>query len=164
MSSTGQIVAGGNVELVCDNQAPVPRLVDLGIFQMDAGSSIIAGAALRIFAARQSQTFISGTLNAQAFAKGTLFIDTQSERWCTYYPEPILGTPYTVFYKECLGVIIQQAGIIVSEFLVDLNPYGLYFPGWIERFSMTGESIYEPYFFRRRQLKPFNNPKTHIEF
>lgn len=165
MTPTGLITAGGSVELVCDNQAPVAPLVGPGAFLMDAGASITAGAALRIFTARQSQNSIFGLLNGLPFIAGAFFSDTNQERWCVYYPEPILGTPFTIFYKECLGAILsQQVGPIVSEFLVDLHPYDEFLPGWIMRFSIA--DLYEdpfspePYFLRRRQLKVVNHPKT----
>jgi len=167
MTSTGLITAGGSVELVCDNQAPVQPLVGPGAFLMDAGASITAGTVLRIFTARQPQNSILGLLNGLPFVAGPIFTDTNQERWCVYYPEPILGTPFTIFYKECLGAILsEQVGPIVSQFLVDLHPYDEFLPGWIENFSITDrhEDPFSPeyYFLRRRQLKVVNHPKTII--
>lgn len=137
------------------------------IDQNEPAESIQPSARTSVFTARQSQNSILGLLNGRSFTAGPIFSDTNQERWCVYYPDPILGVPFTIFYKECLGAILsQQVGPIISQFLVDLHPYDEFLPGWIENFSISDgyEDPFSPecYFLRRRQIKVVNHPKTII--
>ncbi len=164
------------VTLVVDNCFPASPLIGPGAFNLDAASTIDP-INLRIFTALRPQNTISGTLNGVPFVPGTLFVDTATEHWCQYfafpfaYPFSNLGVPYTVFYKNCLGPAVNQAQIIVMQFLIDLHPFNE-FPGWLEEFYLkfrgcAGTTIAssmnmltdEPYYIRRRELKLFNLPK-----
>jgi filamentous hemagglutinin family protein len=125
MSPTGQMIAGGSVELVTDNAFPTPNLIGPGAFLMDQAAFINYGGTLRIFTALRSQNIVSGLFNGANFVPGPLFSDSATEQWCTYYPFPALGTPHTIFYKDCLGPLVTQANLIISELLYDLNPWGI---------------------------------------
>lgn len=187
---------GAQVTIVVDNihpiQTPVPPPSSIsGSLTMLAGSSLTSGSPLRIFTA-YSQTFGVGPglnfidpsvlLNNQSPAAfgypGTPFADTATEQWCTFfgcpanYPFPNLGVPFTIFYKICEQILVQQAQIIVTEFLVDLHPYDEY-PGWMEQFWVKYEKTpnlitpssldalrNEPYYLRRRHLNNLNQPKS----
>ncbi|MBX7067127.1 MAG: filamentous hemagglutinin N-terminal domain-containing protein [Parachlamydiales bacterium] len=178
---------GGEVTLIVDNNHPTqpafPSSLS-GKFTMLAGTSVKSGSPLRIFTA-YSQAMGSGTginfidptalLNNQspsAFGyPGTLFQDTATEVWCTFfgcpanYPFPALGVPFTIFYKNCLDVVVQQAATVVVQLEVYLHPYNE-FPGWMERFwvkyaqSDKNFNPNEPYYLRRRHLNVINQPKT----
>lgn len=136
---------------------------------MAAGSTITAGGLLQIYTARQSQNSILGLLNSLVFTPGTLFVDTAQEVWCTYYPIPIPGIPFTISYKDCLAQIVNQAVIVVTEFLLDLHPADEY-PGWNQYFTIMNRmdnynSFSEQrYLLSRKQLKIFNHPKSYTHF
>lgn len=164
------------VTLVVDNCFPASPLIGPGFFNLD-GTSSIDPVNLRIFTARQSQNSISGTLNGVAFVPGTLYVDTATEHWCQYfdfpfaYPLSNLGVPYTIFYKDCLQQAMNQAQIIVTQFLLDLHPFNE-FPGWLVAFNLRyrgsdarSSSLEvladQPYYLRRRQIQLFNHPKSY---
>lgn len=152
------------VTLVVDNDFPFPPLLGPGHITTAVGSRII-GSPLQIFSSQQGLNSILGTLNGNPFVNGSLFQDTALEQWCTYFGCPFqraaLGIPYTVFYKNCLQQITQQAMTIVNEILVNLlHPYNEY-PGWIEEFFVIyPEGPKDPYMIRRRVLNAVNHPKT----
>lgn len=168
-TATGGINSGGTVTLVVDNAFPASPLIGPGAFNMAAGSFITSGGLLSIYTARQQQNSVFGILNGVAFAPGTLYVDTALEMWCLYYPTPLPGTPYTISYKDCLGLAVQQAAVIVDEFLVDLHPYNE-FPGWMSRFWIDcvpkldeQDFVFcapEAYMIRRRNLSVINHPKS----
>lgn len=168
-TSTGGINAGGAVTLVVDNAFPAPPLIGPGSFNMAAGSSITSGGLLAIYTARQQQNSVFGILNGVIYVPGTLYLDTALEQWCLYYPAPLPGIPYTISYKDCIGTALQQATIIVDEFLVDLHPYNE-FPGWTSRFWVDcvpkldeQDFVFcgpEAYLIRRRNLNNINHPKS----
>lgn len=165
MNPTGQIIAGGNVELVTDNQAPVAPLIGPGAFLMDSNASITYGGLLKIFTAIRSQNSVLGTFNGANFTPGTLFIDSNIERWCTYYPFAGLGSPYTIFYKECLGILSQQAALVTTEMLFDFHPADEFGPSLFSQpalfqilYSRGIEGSTESYWLRRRKLHFLNYP------
>jgi len=160
--------SGGNspVTLIVDNQAPVFPLIGLGLFEMDAASSIDTGSgALQIYTALQSANSINGLLNGSSFVPGTLFTDTNQEIWCTYFCSPLIGNPFTISYKNCLRLITQQAMIIADQLLVSLHPYNE-FPGWHQEFHLIWSPLRlnipsESYLLRRRNLNYINHPKSY---
>lgn len=168
-TATGFITAGSDVTLVVDNQAPRSPLIGLGAFQTAVGSTITSGGLLRIYTARQSQNSILGLLNGLTFAPGALFVDTAQEVWCTYYPTPIPGLPFTISYKDCLTQIATQATIVVTEFLLDLHAANE-FPGWDEMFVMMNriddyKTLPDQKFLLSRRLsKILNQPKSYTHF
>jgi filamentous hemagglutinin family protein len=181
--------SGSAVTIIVDRSNPSnPISPPFGVFTMDPGTSITSGVdfPLNIFTSQQNLNTISGTLNSNLFVPGTLFEDTVNEIWCTFPPSFIscgncqfqagcladcpsflflsTGIPYTIFYKNCLQLVMQQAAVIVDQFLVSLHPYNEY-PGWVERFSLQyADSLQmnQPIdycFIRRRLLNSINNPK-----
>jgi len=187
------ISIGSAVTLVVDANHPSPPLPTnpslLGALNMGGGTSISSGMGfpLSIFTAQQNLNSIGGTLNGTSFMAGPLFTDTTSEIWCTYAPSLIdcsrclfqmgctancpsflffsNGNPFTIYYKDCLQLLTQQAQQIIGQFQVNLHPYNE-FPGWTARFLIVHReksefnTKVEPYFIRRRHLSFFNHPKT----
>jgi filamentous hemagglutinin family protein len=102
----------GGITLVTDNDNPFPpEIGDNSFFITEAGSSIdasIGGGPLRIYAARQQQVTIDGTLNGLPFVKGPLYVNTLQEHWQVYYPNifingnfnAVLATNLTAPYLE----------------------------------------------------------------
>ena len=116
------VSASENVDLVCDNQAPAPPQIGPGAFSIDATSFINSdNGYIRVYTARQAQNVIdplaefisAGT--SYFFVPGQLFVDTNQEKWCTYYPDGDQGIPFKIFYKPCLETITQEAMIILTE-------------------------------------------------
>ncbi len=165
----GSIAAGGGVILVCDNQFPAVPFLGGGAFTMESGSTITTGSIkgpspLQIFTSRRSQNSILGNfpLNGSPFSAGAFLIDSNTEHWCVYYPDSFYGGVYTVFYKECLGILTAQANVINSEFFLDLHPVDEYM-GRQERFAISSNMdeeipFYEAYQIRRRKLHLFHYP------
>lgn len=162
--------ANNNIDWVIDNDFPIMPLIGPFGFNMDATSSFSAGLGyIRVYTARQGQNNISPLAqfisngSSFSFVPGSIFSDTDQEKWCTYYPNGTLGIPFRIFYKDCFVNTVQQAMIIVDQFLVDLHPYNE-FPGWIEQFSIDSRDMLirrENYFFRRRNLNVINQPKSY---
>ncbi len=187
LSNAAITSSGSFVTLVVDNKFPVRPLIGPGIFVMDATSQINAFTTIRIYTALQENGTSNNQIDPLASFNGvpislaalpypgTLFVDTIQEQWCTYYPEFIPGTPFTISYKNCLQIITQQAMTVIDQFLVDLHPYNE-FPGWMERFLIEyrmpdGKGFAsslnllpeEPYYLRRRHLNTINHPKTYTQ-
>lgn len=168
-------VSGQNITFVVDEQGPNGQIGGIwdpngGSFSLSASASLISTGTLQIFTASQNNNTILGLLNGQIFTPGTLFIDTDTERWCVYYGGPgsgFAGPQYTIFYKNCLQQITAQAEEIVSEMLVGFHPYDMH-PGWWQRFSISqtdGDSIElewkTSYYLTRPKMKYFNFPKSY---
>lgn len=160
---------GAPVILIVDNQMPFSPLIGTGSFIMDSGSSIATGGGLlQIYTALQSANAVNGTLNGVfPFMPGTLYQDTNQEIWCTYFCGPLPGSPFTISYKDCLQLVLEQAMVILAEMPVDLHPYNE-FPGWKVEFFFKYRDIPEmanvPYYLRRRHLNLFNHPKTYTVY
>jgi filamentous hemagglutinin family protein len=168
------IQALNQVTLVVDNQAPVPNLIGPGGFSMDEFSSIVSGGPLGIFTALRTQNNISpdalfngSTASSLApFLFSTEFENTNLEVWCTYFGLPTTtGTlPVRIFYKPCLQLAVEEAMVIVDQFLTDLHPYNE-FPGWEMRFTVSSvvdpmDPYQLPYMLRRKILTHLNHPKS----
>lgn len=176
--SNSSASAGFDIDWVIDNDFAVRPLIGPSSFSMDATSFFNAGLGyIRVYTARQGQNTISPLAQfisngvPSFFTPGALFVDTNQEQWCTYYPEGTLGIPFRIFYKDCIQLIAQQATEIVDQFLVDLHPYNQ-FPGWMERYwigyKSTDSVLAEnpivdktPYYLRRRHLNVINHPKSY---
>lgn len=66
-------------------------------------------------------------------------------------PRGAQGTPFTIFYKPCLGLLAAQAQM--DSF------YGV--PGWFEEFSLSEELLWKlPYHLRRPQIPKLNQPES----
>lgn len=96
--------AGSPLTLIVDNQAAVPPAIGGGMFSLSISGSVATagGGSLRIFTARRSQNTIFGTgnVNGTTYVPGTLFVDSATEIWDTYFPSALGGTPFTIFYKD----------------------------------------------------------------
>lgn len=153
-------LSAGDINLVVDADFPEP-FFGQGLFRSVLGSSVTTnGGALRIFTSQQHLNEISGTLNGLNFSGGSLFVDTATEMWGVYYPSLLGGFSYTVFYKNILQLLTQQAATIASELATSLHPFNE-FPGWVERFTISVEG-FDPqvHRIRRRHLTHLNHPKT----
>jgi hypothetical protein len=170
LSADARVSASMNIDLVIDNQAPVPPLIGNGGFFMD-GTSVVSSLSgyIRVYTARQNQNvidpaaqFISAGI-PYLFLPGTLFVDTDQEKWCTYFPFGDQGVPFKIFYKPCLQLVSAQAMTVIDEFLVDLHPYNEY-PGWSQIFwlldRLVSYQFSEPYYIGRRVTNFNNHPKT----
>lgn len=118
LSGSGTIIANENIEindfaritnqglgaltLVVDNDEPLAPVIGNGAFVLSGSVGKAGGGLLRIFTARRSQNSITGTgnVNGDTFVPGTLFLNTATEQWDTYFPDTFGGTPYTFFYKD----------------------------------------------------------------
>jgi filamentous hemagglutinin family protein len=128
--------SGSGVTLVVDNDFPAAPLIGLGFFYMEAGAQVNSVDQLRIYTAQQPFNTILGLLNGNLFARGTLFQNSNSEVWCTYFDDGTQGTPFTVYYKNCLQQAMAQANLIVSEFLFTITDYNLWpFHGYNEYYG-----------------------------
>lgn len=165
------------VTLVVDNAGPfcTRPFIGPGAFIMDAAATIDSGLGqpLRIYTALRGQNSILGLLNGCSFIPGPLYVNSATEQWCTYFPEFTPGftslpcLTFTISYKDCPQIVLQQATKVVDEFLVDLHPFNE-FPGWMSRFFVyyspqLSDTLIpdEPYLIRRRNLNLINHPKTY---
>lgn len=165
----------GDIYFVVDAAFPAPPLFGIGGFHLGSGAFFqTAGGAIRIFTSQQSYNTIDGSfidafLVSHSFSAGTLFIDSNQEVWCTYYPSTFGGIPFTIFYKNCLQALAQQANLIAGELLADLHPYNE-FPGWWERFTISSAGIdlehafATPYFITKRVLGNIWLPKSYTSY
>lgn len=159
--------SASGVTLVVDNDFPAAPLIGLGIFSMESGTQVNSAGQLRIYTAQQPYNTIAGHLNGNLFERGTLFINSDSEVWCTYYDNGTQGTPYTVYYKNCLQQATEQATLIVSQLLFSLSDYDLWpfygyneYYGWPTKFfivyNLTApyykNAPSEPYFIGRKNI------------
>jgi hypothetical protein len=102
LSNGAKIVAmTGSLDLVVDNIHPSPGVIGTSSFTLDSTSTLFSGGStLKIYTAIRSQNSVQGLINGQHFVPGTLFANSSTERWSTYYPFAGLGTPMTFFYKN----------------------------------------------------------------
>lgn len=126
----------GSVTLVVDNAFPSSPEVGPGAFVLESGAQLFANGPLRIFTSRRVQNVINAPINGVTFIPGSLFVDSATEQWGTYFPNSFGGFPFTIFYKELLPAFLNQAKQM-SEGLQDLRTYDTflfwprcYFIGW----------------------------------
>jgi hypothetical protein len=161
------------VTLVADNAFPVRPFLGPGFFSMTVGTEVNAAGSLRIFTSQQNLNSILGTLNGFSFSAGEIFQDSNLEQWCTYLPSAAGGFPFTIFYKDCLQRLAEQAILIADEMLFNLHPYNE-FPGWLAEFSLEYDPSFKKRFtnsldylaketfqLRRRHLNYINHPKSY---
>lgn len=187
MQNNAVVSALINVDLVSDNQAPAPPQIGPGGFFMDATSFINSDTGyIRVYTARQAQNIIDPLAQFISagvpyfFVPGQLFVNTDQEKWCTYYPNGDQGIPFKIFYKPCLTTIAQEAMVILTEFLYEESSFN-YYLGWPQQFEIQytsntslnpGEwkstfdsfnvSPTEHYFIRRQDdTRANNNPQTY---
>lgn len=164
VNSTIENLGPGDIILVVDADFPQP-FIGLGSFTLGPTSTLSTnGGAIRVFTARQFLNSISGLLNTSSFSGGTLFEDTATEVWCTYFPSSIGGFPYTIFYKPCEELLLNQASFSIDEALNNLHAFNE-FPGWWMRYTLSSdisEVEYDQLFFMRRRFSPqFWQPKSY---
>ncbi|MBN2480081.1 MAG: filamentous hemagglutinin N-terminal domain-containing protein [Parachlamydiales bacterium] len=115
----------GNTNVVVDNNFPDAPFYGIGSISIDANATLgrVGGGPLRIFTSQRSFNSISSsaTFNGSTFIPGTLFVDSQTEIWSTYFPSSLAGSPFTIFYKT------PQSGEIVADFEISFVLYNLRF-------------------------------------
>jgi len=135
--------AGGDINLVVDNDFPAFPGIGPGSFQLNANSliSVSKRQNIRLFTARQNQNSIQGTLSqggvtVTGFTGGPLFADVPPERWGVYYFDPFFyaGQIFTIFYKDFLQEIAEVGNTVVSEALFGFNSVNE-FAGWPDVFN-----------------------------
>jgi len=126
--TTTIISSAGPVTLVTDNDFPSPPGIGPGFFSSVAESQVMSGPGqpLQIFTAQQGLNSIQGFCNGATFSPGTIFNDTATEHWCTYYPNPFFGGVFTVFYKDCQAIIVTAGNRVVSDMLFNLAPENMW--------------------------------------
>lgn len=130
----------GDVTLVVDNQAPQVPSIGEGAFGLSSfGFVATGGGPLRIFTAKRSQNVINGAgnLNGATFVPGTLFVNTTTEKWSTYFPSSFGGEPFTIFYKNGATAPLPT---ITTLLTVDPNALTPFF----ELFYLLEESDMDP--------------------
>jgi filamentous hemagglutinin family protein len=166
-----------SVVLVVDNDFPAAPGIGTGAFTMSATAQVNSGPGqpLQIFTAlRPLNSIPQGVflLNGVEFHPGTLYVDSNQEVWCTYYPDPFFGgQSFTIFYKDCLQQITEIANEVISELLFTLEPPDQWIDDWelpfappqIWRFKiMYGPTIFnggdELYWISRRKFHLLHNP------
>lgn len=122
--NTAQISGGQDVTLVVDNYFPTAPLLGTGSFSKTAANTITAGQ-LRIFTSQQVLNSFPGTLNGAVFVPGTLYVNTNQERWGVYYFNPFFGgAGFTIFYKDFVpGPLVYESQLAVSQLFFDLDQY-----------------------------------------
>lgn len=170
---------GSHVDLVVDNLFPSPPGIGPGSFNMDS-TSIISSLTdyIRVYTALQGQNnidpaaqFIQGGVT-YFFTPGTLYANSLTEQWCTYYPDGTQGIPFRIFYKDCLVQVVTVANDVVSQFLYMnfntpfeypdfLMSYAIRYQGDTPNGFTSSYSLFdqENYFLRCRSYH-FNTPKT----
>ncbi len=127
--------SASEVTVVVDNDFPAAPLIGLGFFDMAAGASISSAGLLQIYTARQQFNSILGTLNGLTFGppncgNGPLYSDSLCEIWCTYFDNGAIGTPFTVYYKDCLQQATEEAMLIVDQLMDGLDSFDDLSPWW----------------------------------
>lgn len=164
----------GDLTIVCDNDFPTFPQQGPGAFILDSssivnhtGSSgpIHTPGPIRIFTSARAQNMIDGQIRGLPFSPGTYLIDSNTERWCTYFDNTFNAFPFTIFYKECVEELVilfqsSSAPIVTVESLRDFHPYDEYL-GWPLFFDFIYRSIERspiPYFIKDEK-KGINTPK-----
>lgn len=92
-----------NLTLVVDNQWADPAKFGTGFFSLGGGVTVSSGTGhLRLFTSRRPFNTISANLNGSPFVPGTIYVNSPTEQWSTYW-DSAFGDPavaYTVFYKD----------------------------------------------------------------
>jgi len=140
IDAAAQIIANGtgSITLVVDNQFPLAPGIGPGVFNFQNGTiQAVGGGPLRIFTATQPQNTILGSLNGQPYVAGIEFVNTNQERWGTYYFDAFFGGPgYTIFYKDgttpvvitptltqTLIAAVVESAFLGSDLFFDLDAY-----------------------------------------
>ncbi len=162
-------IGTGDTNIVVDNAFPNFPNFGTGSLVMDANSVIDTGGVLRIFSSQQSQNSIQGLLNGVSFAAGPFLQNTSSEQWGFYFNTVFGGTPFTVFYKLGLQLLLldslADANLAITEYVYDLRGMaGL--ETWWEEFEILfkGDDKEEEKrtgYFNKHPSRNFNNPRSH---
>lgn len=154
--------SGGEIIFVVDDAFPSP-FIGTGALFIDNASIFTSPNAISLYTAQQSLNSINGLFNGSLFSPGPIFVDTDREIWCTYYPNGNPVFPFTVFYKDCIELLANQATIVVDEMLEKFHGFDEN-PGWETRFlfssDLSEDGFQNPYLIRRRHLSAVNQPKT----
>jgi filamentous hemagglutinin family protein len=165
VGSANIVNAGGDITLVADNIFPVAPLIGSGFFSIN--SNLSASGEVRIYTAARSQNQINDLINGSPFVPGTLFVDTNEEKWAVYYPGGIYGGgPFTIYYKdgtieaieEVFQLSVDQAELsnIVQSFRMENTPI---YQANLDYFSEREWLFFDPY---RRILRYRTNLRYFI--
>lgn len=167
MVSGSSVESNGPVQIIVDNQFPSPPFIGQGSFIIDETSFVTAnGSLVSIYTARQGQNDIDPLtlLNGSTFLPGVLYVDTNQEMWCTYFPEGNTFFPFTLFYKDCLQLVTNEAMSIETEILWKFEKFR---PTWLEEFTIADESDSQEEETRKWMLQRrsrLNNPRSWTDF
>jgi filamentous hemagglutinin family protein len=165
------------ITIVTDNDFPTAPGIGPGRFVLGPNATInsMTSSPVRIFTATQAQNSILGSINLSGFNPGTLYIDTDQERWGVYFPNAFVNpnSPFfTIFYKDTPALLTFLAEP-VFEFDISryLHPYDEYISLANRFFEGYSEGSYEPtafqpYFLRKRTLRytSFTPDRDNIEY
>nr|NGX46337.1 hypothetical protein [Chlamydiota bacterium] len=116
----------GEITLVVDNAFPSAPDIGPGRFITNR-ARIETRGPLRIFTAKRIQNTINGPIKFDGseifFVPGSLLIDSDTERWKSYFPDSFGGFPFTVFYKEALPLFVNLYGRAISDMFKNLATY-----------------------------------------
>ena len=164
-------ITSANTTLVVDEQGVGGLIGGIwdaagGDFILDLGATVIGTNTLRIFTAVRENNTIDGptALNGVQFVPGTLFVDTSTEQWFTYFggPNSTSKSPiYTVYYKNFPpSQFVPLLTTASAELFTMCEPYDNLLR-WSLNFSeILPDQSYYPYTINRRIHAEQHNPKT----
>ncbi len=164
-------ITSANTTLVVDEQGLGGLIGGIwdatgGDFILDLGATVIGTSTLRIFTAVRTNNTIDGptALNGVQFAPGTLFVDTSTEQWFTFFggPNSTSKSPiYTVYYKNFPpSQFVPFLTTASAELFTMCEPYDNLLR-WSLNFSeILPDQSYYPYTINRRIHAEQHNPKT----
>ena len=141
----------GAITLVVDNAPPFNVTPNIGPGRfINDGLVMSRTGDLRIFTSVRSQNIQAGALNGALFVPGPYAINSPTEHWTIWFPNPFVGPNYTVFYKEPYPpfVIPPTARAVTLfnqaayEFLQDLRDYDAF---WYWQTLFTSDYAHEKY-------------------
>lgn len=151
-------LGSGDLTLVVDNQEPNPRGIGSGSFSLSSlGSLEAAEGRVRIFTAIREQNSIEGTnnLNGSTFVATTLFENSSTEIWSTYFPSDLGGDPFTVFYKNGpIPTVLDILALNPSAFMPFAELFYILDFQYFDYFQAWQHEICVP-FSPRKKLPPY---------
>ncbi|NGX38712.1 MAG: Heme/hemopexin-binding protein [Chlamydiae bacterium] len=112
-----------NVTLVVDNDKPDSPDRGKGRFVLASDAILSATGDLRIFTVQPTQNSITGDVNGSPFVQAPFLVNTDDQRWATYFLDSYANDPFVVFYKLGLPNFQNAYGIAISEMLKNLKIY-----------------------------------------
>lgn len=123
-SAYAGIGASKDVTIVVDNLYPTPPLTGPGGLFMTSNTRL-QGETLRIFASKQSNNSIDGSLNLVSFFPGAEYSTSAEEVWGSYFFNTSGGVPFTIFYKDVWVStrVTELFNTVMYEFLQNLKDF-----------------------------------------